>query len=218
MFHGGKPHEEKRAIFPLRAVPILHILSVLFCRKMHSVSRTESRNRGFWRLDFRNIPALFYVIAPSFFTEDFSCRFLARCSLIGTARSLRISITFRSRPASSCCPASARRCRAWFGRGTAFSWYPTNPAWAGGISRNRLSRHAKNGLKSFWGRTASFLRMPCGARTRRKRLAFAASPFRGWRSPLFTALPPAYPPYCRNLSLHALCAAHQRPALYGAAS
>ena len=40
-------HEEKRAIFFLRAVPILHILSVLFCRKMYSVSRTESRNHGF---------------------------------------------------------------------------------------------------------------------------------------------------------------------------
>ena len=47
MFHGDKPHEEKRAIFLLRAVPILLILSVLFCRKMYSVSRTESRNHGF---------------------------------------------------------------------------------------------------------------------------------------------------------------------------
>ena len=36
----------------------------------------------------------------------------------------------------------------------------------------------------------------------------------GAGDPLFSA----YPPYCRNLSLHALCAAHQRPALYGAAS
>ena len=47
MFHGDKPHEEKRAIFFLRAVPILQILSVLFCRTMYSVSRTESRNHGF---------------------------------------------------------------------------------------------------------------------------------------------------------------------------
>ena len=60
-------------------------------------------------VEFRNIPALFYVIVPSFFPEDFSCRFPVRCFLIGTARSLRISITFRNRPASPCCPASARR-------------------------------------------------------------------------------------------------------------
>ena len=31
---------------------------------------------------------------------------------------------------------------------------PTNPAWAGGISLNRLSWRAKNGLRNFWSRMA----------------------------------------------------------------
>ena len=38
--------------------------------------------------------------------------------------------------------------------GRAFSWCPTNPAWAGGISLNRLSWRAKNGLRNFWIRMA----------------------------------------------------------------
>ena len=38
--------------------------------------------------------------------------------------------------------------------GVAFSWCPTNPAWGGGISLNRLSWRAKNGLRNFWSRMA----------------------------------------------------------------
>ncbi len=47
-------------------------------------------------------------------------------------------------------PALSRLVQA----GIAFSWCPTNPAWAGGISLNRLSWRAKNGLRNFWSRMA----------------------------------------------------------------
>ena len=51
-------------------------------------------------------------------------------------------------------PGVGPRCRVWFRRGIAFSWCPTNPAWGGGISLNRLSWRAKNGLRNFWSRMA----------------------------------------------------------------
>ncbi len=47
-------------------------------------------------------------------------------------------------------PALSRLVQA----GHRLSWCPTNPAWAGGISLNRLSWRAKNGLRNFWSRMA----------------------------------------------------------------
>lgn len=46
-------------------------------------------------------------------------------------------------------PGVGRRCRVWFRRDIAFSWCPTNPAWAGGISLNRLSWQCQKRLEEL---------------------------------------------------------------------